>query len=106
MGLICHNAIVISGDSEGESLRKAREYALSLQMTVSDIIHSPTNMYASFFVTPDGSKEGWETSEEGDLNRQAFYVFLRKETPGLTWAGVRYGNDSVEMLAYIEDCSV
>lgn len=110
MGMICHNAIVITGyrniTGDDDSLDRAYLEAKRLDLTVSDIIDSPTNMFSSFFVAPDGSKEGWESSDQGDLARQAFYAFLRKECPWLSWAGVRYGNDSLEMKAYVEDCSI
>jgi hypothetical protein len=105
MGMICHNAIVVTS-WDVERLNKALNQALELKMTASDIVHSPTNGYCSFFVAPDGSKEGWETSDEGDQKRAAFYEFLKKECVGVVWAGVRYGNDSLDMAAYIEDSSV
>ena len=33
---------------------------------VSAIHFSPSNSYASFVIFPDGSKEGWNTSDKGD----------------------------------------
>ncbi|MGG3872975.1 hypothetical protein [Brevibacillus laterosporus] len=67
MGTIKHNAIVVTdADYAMDKLelvhKKAQELFSSL---VSPIIKSNSNGYQSFFVAPDGSKEGWEESMRG-----------------------------------------
>jgi hypothetical protein len=36
----------------------------------SPIIHSRTNGYSWLFIAPDGSKEGWSTSDDMDAKRE------------------------------------
>ena len=49
----------------------------------------------SFFIPPDGSKEGWDDSEEGDKSRDRFVGWLRsvREKYGLSWVEVQYGDN-------------
>lgn len=46
---------------------------------VSEILTSPVNEYYTFLVGPDGSKEGWSPSDEGDGKRQEFVEWLNKQ---------------------------
>lgn len=80
MGYIRHNAIVVTADGNNlarERLniayKKAKELFGDL---VSEIVDSPWNKHRSFFIAPDGSKEGWEPSNEFDLKRTEFADFL------------------------------
>lgn len=43
---------------------------------VSEILESVTNQYYTFLVAPDGSKEGWETSDLYDAIRKSFIQYL------------------------------
>ena len=38
-------------------------------LLVSEIKNSIVNHYASFFIFPDGSKEGYDASDDGDVIR-------------------------------------
>ncbi|MED1863332.1 hypothetical protein P4V41_07670 [Fictibacillus nanhaiensis] len=80
MGYIRHNSIIVTGGGYPEAdekfyqaHKKARELFDSL---VSEIIEGLTNGYKSFFVAPDGSKEGWELSNHYDIKRQELYSFI------------------------------
>lgn len=78
MGTIKHNAMVVTGsDYAMDKLElvhnKAKELFGSL---VSPIIESHSNGYQSFFVAPDGSKEVWEESNEGDRQRMELGNFI------------------------------
>lgn len=77
MGYIKHNAIcVTSFDSEEIKVlhKKAREIFEEL---VTEIIEGVINGYASFFIAPDGSKEGWSESNEYDKKRKEFKDLIK-----------------------------
>lgn len=103
MSLIVHNAIIVTGYDQ-DFISDAREEATSLGLAVSEVVKSPVNGYISFFVAPDGSKEGWETSDEGDAAREKFCKFIDEKCSGLTYAEIRYGNDSMDTPAYVIRC--
>jgi hypothetical protein len=80
MGYIRHNAIVVTGDGYDEAekkfelaYRKANELFDGL---VSNVIKGKINGYQSFFVAPDGSKEGWEISVEYDSKRKELADYI------------------------------
>lgn len=60
---------------------------------VSDVIRSPLNGYETFFVAPDGSKEGWEDSNAGDEKREQFLDWVTAYGKFLEVVEVRYGGD-------------
>lgn len=93
MGYIRHDAIVVTG-WDAERLKPARAKAVELKLPVSEIVSSPVNGYVSFMIAPDGSKEGWDSSDNGDKARAAWIEWARK-TDGLwvDWAHVSYGGD-------------
>lgn len=98
MGYMRHHAIIVTGwdDNEVKAARKQAEALFNGR--VSKIVPGRANGYTSFFVPPDGSEEGWETSNEGDLGREAFVGYLRSRTyedgsSRLDWAEVQYGDD-------------
>ena len=52
------------------------------------------NSYRAVVMIPDGSKEGWETSGEGDLIREKFIAFLNLSPKGYSpwkWVEVSFG---------------
>ena len=76
MGYIKHNTIVVTGWNE-EHMNQAREKAVELfekfteeegvvspygSKLISPIIGGLVNSQLSFFIAPDGGKEGWTTS--------------------------------------------
>jgi hypothetical protein len=89
MGYMRHHAIVVTGN--GKHLEAAHDRAVQLGMTVSAVERSDTNCVESFCVFPDGSKEGWERSDEGDSQRDALISGLSREW--LQWVEVQYGDD-------------
>jgi hypothetical protein len=56
------------------------------------------NGFQSFFIPPDGSKEGWDDSNIGDLQRETMINWLNEQayedgsTP-FRWVEVQYGDD-------------
>lgn len=84
-----HDAIlVIAWDEENaeKAHSKAMEifnvedkpFDINFQRLVSPLVQSVTNGYYSFFIAPDGSKEGWDTSDKGDKVRDKFEEWLKK----------------------------
>jgi hypothetical protein len=86
MGYIKHHAIVVVA-WDHEAAIAACFKAKELEMCTSDVSVSQTNGYFSFMILPDGSKEGWERSKEGDAQRTAYIEWLRTQS-GLDWAEV------------------
>ena len=60
---------------------------------VSEIIQSLANSQSSFFVAPDGSKEGWATSDNGDNARKEFLDWLQKSNNYCDYVEVVFGGD-------------
>jgi hypothetical protein len=59
------------------------------------------NDWHTFVVTPDGSKEGWGTSDQGDNARAMFVAWLESHrfedgSSPFDWAEVQYGDDCKE----------
>ncbi|MDA8119998.1 MAG: hypothetical protein M0Z85_08130 [Gammaproteobacteria bacterium] len=78
MGYYVHHAIVVTcRDHARQMLIEAHERAVAIfGEMVSPIVPSPIGMMSSFFVAPDGSKEGWSESDEYDAKRETFANFL------------------------------
>ena len=65
---------------------------------VTPIFATPVNHYHTFFVPPDGSKEGWSASEDGDTGRALFIEWLESQryedlSSPFKWAEVQYGDE-------------
>lgn len=115
MGHMRHHAIVVTSCNDevleaahAEALRicsAVEESPLSpgLALSVSEITPRVMNKYRSFFVAPDGSKEGWERSNAGDRARNAIISWLegRRFPDGsshLDWVEVQFGDDDKQTL--------
>lgn len=102
MGYMKHHAIIVTSWNKirvSHALEKA--FTVFGDDSVSPLITSPCNEYYSFFVCPDGSKEGWTESADGDLNRAEFIEYLERRhrvdgSSYLDWAEVQYGDDNHE----------
>jgi len=103
MGTISHEALVISG---GEAERQ-KVLAIASRMPqngpwrqewerlVSPVLKSLTNGYEWFFVAPDGSKEWWDTSDQGNEFREQIGAALGAD---VVW--VRFGELGIAVRAY------
>lgn len=107
MGYIRHHAIIVSGgdwgakDDAGFPIHRAHGKAKELGCVVSEIVKSTINGYMTFLIAPDGSKEGWEESDRGDVCREAFLAYCETQryedrSSPLSWAEVQYGDDNGE----------
>jgi hypothetical protein len=92
MGTFQHHAIIVSTWSPGRAV-EAHAEASRIFPWVSPL-SPPTdpNGYVSFFVPPDGSKERWPESKDGDKRRAEFIAGLRAvpESP-FRWVEVTFG---------------
>ena len=103
---IRHHALVVTCNDKKliESIRsKALElYKLHMEasngsLLVSEIKNSIVNQYASFFIIPDGSKEGYDASDDGDVIREKLIDFIKPFTGSeeyhLSYGEISYGAD-------------
>lgn len=98
MGTLRHHAIVVTSWNVDRLLIAQNKAKKLCPHLVSDIVPAIVNRGGSFFVAPDGSKEGWKESDEGDRQRDALISWLdmqRNEDRStcLSWAEVVYSND-------------
>ena len=91
MGYIKHNTIVVTSWQD-EHIIKSREKAVEIfnkhfendihdkgEKLISQVVNGLVNGYCSFFIAPDGSKEGWDTSDNGDRAREEFIDWLNND---------------------------
>ena len=76
MSRIHHNAIVITSNN-----KKAIEYVYKkadelFEGYITNMTEGFNNGYLSFLVVPDGSKEGWDTSNSWDVKRAEFIDWI------------------------------
>jgi hypothetical protein len=98
MGYERHHSIVLTSWNEAK-LTEAHAKAVELGCTVSEITAEVVNGYRSFFVAPDGSKEGWPASREGWQRRCALIEWLRAQyypdsSSPIEWVEVQFGDDN------------
>ena len=95
MGYMRHDAIVVTAFDKkyiAPAIAKARE----LGLCVSSMTKEVTNGYRSFLIAPDGSKEGWDTSQKGDDARAAWKEWANKSYKKgvyLDWVHVSFAGD-------------
>ena len=102
MGYMRHHAVIVTSWDEkriADAHLKARAIFEPQQVTV--IVRGTVNHYESFMVGPDGSKEGWDDSDEGDRRREQFTRWLDSQryedgSTSLKWVEVQYGDDNGE----------
>lgn len=112
MGYIRHDAIIITSWKR-DAIDKAAEEARRLGLIVIGPSDERMNGYRTFLVCPDGSKEGWNLSDEFDAKRLAFIEYLdeiRYEDGSscLEWVAVSYGSDdkSASVVCHTWDVGV
>ena len=98
MGYIVNHTIIVEGFEEKHML-EARGIACSifakhdLHGLVSGIYPHAINGTMSFMIAPDGSKEGWDVSDQGDKARDEFIAWL---------IGARTRKDNRRYLDWVE----
>ncbi|MFJ1539248.1 hypothetical protein ACIODS_11965 [Micromonospora chalcea] len=100
MGYIAHDAIIVTtGDHRPGGLPDIDAFRASLPPEFRHLVIGPVpsavNGYVSYVFLPDGSKEGWKMSDDGDEYRAQFAaLFSERYADGSTsddWVAVRYG---------------
>lgn len=95
MGWFQHHAIVVySYNRDGSEV--AHKKAKELGLRPSPIIDAAVNGGASFYIPPDGSKEGWQESRECDDRREAWKAWAKRDgygPPYFDWVELRFGGD-------------
>ena len=102
MGYTRHHAIIVTGyDLERvEKIRnKIKKKCTTLRPTRVHV--SAMEGYGTFFIGPDGSKEGWPDSDAGDEERNMIINLLRSKrfedgSSPFDWVEVQYGDDNGE----------
>lgn len=101
MGTIKHNAIVCTTWSKKDAIearQKAKEIFEAKREgngeLVSELIEYIVNGGYSFFIAPDGSKEGWQRSNQCDDAREEFLDWLRKSENHCDYIEIRFGGDN------------
>ena len=94
VGYLRRHAIVVTGDDfrESKDILEAHAKATEIFPWVSPVSPPATNGERSFFLPPDGSKEGWEESRRGDERRDRFVEWLRTKS-SVYWVEVCYAED-------------
>ena len=99
MGYMRHHAIIVT-TWDLDLIRHARNEATNIfgADAVTGLVDASTNGYRTFFVGPDGSKEGWDESDQGDQRRDRFVHWLNAQraedgSSWLDWAEIQYGDD-------------
>ena len=88
MGYIKHNAIIVTGSEEVMDVVFKKAVELFGTKVTKPITGS--NFYQTIVVVPDGSKEGWELSNEFDEWRDEFFHWVTHTT-----YETRYGIDNL-----------
>ena len=108
MGYIKHHTIVVTGCKD-EHIEEAQKKAVEIfeetckdemikppygSNIISPIIGSLSNSQKSFFIAPDGSKEGWQTSNNCNNARTAFLDWLDNAENYCYYIEVVFGGDN------------
>jgi hypothetical protein len=104
MGHIRNETMVISG-WDAKRVLKAHAAASAIfdeyrmARLVSGLVQHITNGGAAFFISPDGSKENWDSSNQADAARKELIEWLKSpdnENLYLDWALIVLGGDDGE----------
>ncbi len=105
MGYIAHHALVVTG-WDGNRIESVHEQAMTHAdvVPVTPVSDPAVNGYCSFAMLPDGSKEGWAYSDDGEAARSDVIGFIKSQglSGYVSYVLVRFGGDESE-LAQIED---
>lgn len=100
MGYFRHDAIAVTSFNEPD-VKKAHAKAEEIGLSVTPISAVVVNGYCSFMICPDGSKEGWSESNEGNEQRAAWIDWAKTEGQSLCldWIHISFGGDDPDQAA-------
>ena len=98
MGYIRHHAIIVTSWDK-DLLVKAYFKAFEYNNQITPITDGVINGYCSFLIVPDGSKEGWPESDDGDISRKKFIEWLELQkyddgSSSLSYVEIQFGDDN------------
>ena len=93
MGVIRHNGILVTGYEPDIQKVYKKAKKIFYRKMVSELSQELGNGYQSFAIFPDGSKEGWGTSNDNDENRETFFEWLEKKDRAVSAVDVAFGGD-------------
>lgn len=69
---------------------------------VSDVVASKGNIYKSFFIASNGSKEGWGDNDIGDTSRTTFIKWIEGQaysdgSNSISYCEIAYGIDDEDV---------
>lgn len=106
MGYMTHHAIIVTSWKR-QAIDAAYELAEStFGQLVTPIVEGVVNEQYTFMVGPDGSKEGWDISDDHDELRSGFVARLKAlhdEQLWLDWAEVQFGGDQPDINTQVLD---
>ena len=105
MGVMNHNAVLASTWSD-EHANGVKEWIAGRSEVERDLFlfgGKKVNNEQTIVLVPDGSKEGWQESENGDALRQAFIERLEQDdyedgSSPWSWVEVGYGEFGQKVL--------
>lgn len=105
MGIINHNAIIAT-TWDLKLFEKAQQLAKTLPDRAQALFlwgQEVTNGYRSFVFAPDGSKEGWDESDDMDAVRSKIVEFFSRDayedgSSSWAWVEVGYGEYGQKVL--------
>lgn len=105
MGYMWHDAVLVVSNDMDDAFKAAfllwrEKLPVEWQRLVIGPVMTVTNGYMNYAFLPDGSKEGWETSEDGDRYRQEFFALLAKHErwPQTLAISARFGGDEPDVI--------
>lgn len=102
MGYMKHHAIIVTcwkAEHLSEAHAKAVELFGPLASNIVPFVMNHMPGDGSFLIGPDGSKEGWGTSDDHDQKREQFISFLAETGNYADWCEVVIGGD--DNAAYV-----
>lgn len=101
MGYDRHHGIIVTTFKKDYIEDAHREAERIFSTPVSEVCPESINGWLSFFVPPDGSKEGWDESDKGDHERDVFVAWLEGQryedgSSRFAWIEVQYGDGEGE----------
>jgi len=100
MGYIKHHTIIVTSwnrEHISKTIEEAKKIFSSYEKGAEKLISEPieyiVNDGLSFFIAPDGSKEGWAVSENLDKARKDFLDWLAKSDFYCDYVEVAFGGD-------------
>lgn len=112
MGVIAHKSLIVTGQGmhftnaydRAKELFEVDDYGKKTNM-VSNILGQGLNEYYTFCVAPDGSKEGWSTSDFFDARIEEMIEYLKSNNCTFSdnssfnqWVLVQFGETGRRVL--------